>query len=442
MSRGSSVTDVFRYVGYDVDAGSNSITCRYEVGGERFTERVTFPAGGDWRAEAVQRAARWVFLLAGVSYYKTVAPPAIDVSGHDVTPDEADFLRMYYVEGLGEFAYKNGLDLGALEVLGASGTPPSPLATARSGRALVPFGGGIDSIVTVELMRSEVEQALFIVDRRGARFEAIETAARATGLPVVRAEREIDAQLLAGRSTWLNGHVPITAIISAIALVAAALEGRDEVVMSNEWSASSATIEVDGRSVNHQFSKSFGFETAFRSQVSTPLGIEWYSRLRPYSELLIARRFATLDRYHRVFRSCNRAFHLDPAQRLDHWCGVCDKCCFIDLILSPFLSRATLDEVFDGLEPLANESLRDRFEALLDLDGERRKPFECVGDVTECRVAVLMTAARADRADQRLVHDLARATRAAGALPSADDLLHPIGPHFIPARYAVDDLVA
>ena len=58
--------------------------------------------------------------------------------------------------------------------------------------------------------------------------------------------------------------------------------------------------------------------------------------LRPRSELWVAQRFAGLPAYHPSFRSCNRAFHIDPgARRLDTGAAQCDKCCFIDLILAP-----------------------------------------------------------------------------------------------------------
>ena len=81
----------------------------------------------------------------------------------------------------------------------------------------------------------------------------------------MRAEREIDPQLLRSRELgFLNGHVPVTGIISAIAVLAATLDGRDAVVIANEWSASIPTLEVDGVPVNHQYSKSGTFEAAFR----------------------------------------------------------------------------------------------------------------------------------------------------------------------------------
>ena len=236
--------------------------------------------------------------------------------------------------------------------------------------------------------------ALFIVGRPGDRFAAIEAPAAVTGLPIVRAEREIDPQLL--RSAELgfrNGHVPVTGIISAIAVLAAALDGRDAVVMSNEWSASIPTLEDRGRAINHQYSKSAAFEAAFRS-VLAQAGLGWlpdyFSALRPFSELWVAQRFARLTQYHSTFRSCNRAFHIDPARRLDHWCGQCDKCCFIDLILAPFLAAADLERIFGGQEPLADPDphgeLAGRFRTLLGTS-PASKPFECVGEVSECRAA-------------------------------------------------------
>ena len=139
----------------------------------------------------------------------------------------------------------------------------------------------------------------------------------------------------------------------------AVLDGRGAVVMSNEWSASSGNLERDGRTVNHQYSKSLEFETAFRSILTVGGGPEYFSLLRPWSELWIARRFATDSAaYLPLFRSCNRAFHVDPRIRWKTWCGQCDKCAFIDLILAPFVPAPELAAVFAGREPL--QDVRDR----------------------------------------------------------------------------------
>ncbi|HUA95153.1 MAG TPA: hypothetical protein VMB82_06455, partial [Acidimicrobiales bacterium] len=168
----------------------------------------------------------------------------------------------------------------------------------------------------------------------------------------------------------------------------------------------------------------------------------YFSLLRPFSELWVASRFATLSRYHLDFRSCNRAFHQDPASRLDGWCGQCDKCCFIDLVLAPYLPPATLSAVFDGDEPLEDPTLVDQFRALLGSDGTV-KPFECVGDIEECRTAVRRAAARPDRAGNAFLRSLANevGTEESVVDRSVCDFLRPIGEHRVPDEFAPEDLL-
>ncbi len=447
---------VFRYHSYAIDAERGVLSCRYELDGREFTERITLLAGPRWHTEAARAAARLVFLLAGVSYYKTAAPPVIDFGETALTERELAFLREFYLQGLGEFAYRNGLDLTSLRLEGSvrpgGTTPPDPPRPPLGGappprtplaplerRALVPFGGGIDSIVVVERVRRLADAALFVVSRPADRFDAIEQPAAVTGLPIVRAEREIDPQLLRSAELgFLNGHVPVTGILSAIAVLAAVLEDRDSVVMSNEWSASIPTLEYAGRPVNHQFSKSDAFEVAFRdvlaaSQARMP---EYFSWLRDRTEMWVGQEFAALEQYHGSFRSCNRAFYTERARRLDHWCGQCDKCCFIDLILAPFLPAAALRRIFAVTgEPLDDPALAGKFRSLL---GAGAKPFECVGEVSECRAAVLLAARRDDRSGRGLLRELAAEVAGWPDAPSAADaaaMLQPVGLNFIPAGY-------
>ena len=435
---------MFRYLSFAMDGERGVLSCRYELDGREFTERVTLPGYGSgprWQTDAARAAARLVFLLAGVSYYKTAAPPVVDFGETALTDAEHGFLREYYLQGLGEFAYRNALDLTSLRFEVRSAAPPAatPAPAVSPGRALVPFGGGIDSIVTVEQVRRRADVALFVVSRPADRFDAIEQPAAVTGLEVVRAEREIDPQLLRSAELgFLNGHVPVTGILSAIAVLAAVLQDRDAVVMSNEWSASVPTLEYQGRPVNHQFSKSEQFEAAFRevlAQSPAPLP-EYFSWLRDRTELWVGQEFAALEPYHSSFRSCNKAFYTERARRLDHWCGQCDKCCFIDLILAPFLPAAALRRIFAVTgEPLEDPGLTAKFRSLL---GAGAKPFECVGEVTECRAAVLLAARRDDRASTGLLQQLAAEVAGWPDAPSDADaaaMLRPVGRTFIPAGY-------
>jgi hypothetical protein len=210
------------------------------------------------------------------------------------------------------------------------------------------------------------------------------------------------------------------------------------VVMSNEWSASIPTLEYQGRPVNHQFSKSEVFEAAFRDVLApSPARLpEYFSWLRDRTELWVGQEFAALAQYHGSFRSCNKAFYTDPARRFDHWCGQCDKCCFIDLILAPFIPAAELRQIFAVTgEPLDDPALARKFRSLL---GAGAKPFECVGEVSECRAAVLLAARRDDRSGETLLTELAGEVASWPDAPSAADataMLAPVSENFIPAGY-------
>lgn len=438
---------LFRYVGFELDS-QGLLTCLYDLDGERFEEQIDCGAtGGDFTGEAAQAAARLVFLLAGVSYYKAGAPPRIAVDG-GLSVLEREFLRSFYVHGLAEFAWrtKGQVDLSDLVVDGPLREVEPVTAETSLGHPLIPFGGGIDSIVVVEQTRAgQPDAALFVASTSDVPFEPIERTAEITGLPVFRARRHLDPKILASAERgYFNGHVPVTGVLSALAVLLAVAHGRDSVVMSNEHSASEPTdLRANGVPVNHQWSKGAAFETAFRAVLASTLtGVDYYSALRPYSELWVSQRFAELTGYHRDFRSCNRAFHIDAGVRLATWCGLCDKCCFIDLILAPYLGRDELATIFGGREPLADHDkdladherrdLEPVFRSLLGEPG-RSKPLECVGDEGECRRAVLLAAARPDRRDTVLLQELAAYVASTGLpVPSEDELQRQQGEHHLP----------
>jgi hypothetical protein len=432
----------FRYAGHELDAGRGTLTCRYTLGERSFVELIELGEGA-WSTAWAGEAARLVYLLAGVSYFKTAAPSRVEIDVL-VRPGELALLGDFYRKGLAEFALRNGLDLAGLEFeANVADAPPSGYRPDGE-RPLIPFGGGIDSIVSVEAVkRRHPDASLFIVSPPGRPFAAIERVVPVTGLPVVRAVRHLDPLVLQSPAVtgFLQGHVPVTGIITALAVLAATGLGYDAVVMSNEWSASSGNLVVDGRMVNHQYSKGREFEAAFAGVVAGALGDRphVFSLLRPYTEVWVAERFAKRSEYHRAFHSCNRAFTIDPARRLERWCGECDKCCFIDLVLAPFVPRVDLEAIFDGREPLSRPDLFDRFAVLVGLSPDP-KPFECVGEVGECRAAAALAAERGDRRGDEVLGRLAAQLPRVGPRDVAK-LLAPHGPHDIPDDFATEDLL-
>jgi hypothetical protein len=419
---------VFRYVGLEVS--DDTLVGHYELDGRNFAESVTFEGVGTLTRPAVRAAAELWYLIAGLSYYKTGAPRQVELMTTPLGAKGRALLLGALHDGLGEFAYRNELSLDDTVISG--GTDPAgyaPLLDAT--KVLTPFGGGIDSVVSVHELNPEIEQSLFIVSPTSGRFEPLEATAAVTGLSIVRARRTLDPQLLESND-FFNGHVPVTAMVTLLAAVAALASERGGVVMSNEHSSSSANLRWHGRDVNHQWSKSWQAERLIGDALSERVGAEFTvaSLLRDRSELWVAKKFAALDQYHHVFRSCNRAFAQVGERRAPTWCGTCDKCLFINLVLSPFMSREALHDIFHS-EPIANPVLKDQLAALVGI-GLDHKPFECVGDPSESAAALIMTSASPQWSDVAHLRELALLAR-----PDleADELFERRGPSRAPAHW-------
>lgn len=353
-----------------------------------FVEHVTLPGDdlGPAHGERFTEVLRLLSFAAATSYYKSCIPAVIEVPSGLGTA-ERTFLEEVIRNGLAEFAYRNEVaEALTPRIEGPTRherAPEPALSTPRS--ALVAVGGGKDSITTIEGVRSlDVEVTLFSVNS----YQPIRDTAEAAGLPLVEARRRLDPALFAlNEAGALNGHVPVTAVNSLIGCLSALRLGIDAVVFSNEASSSAGNTFWAGVEVNHQWSKGIGFERLLRARVGGP-ELTYFSFLRPLSELAITRQFATLTSYHPVFTSCNRAFHLDEGKRR-RWCGDCPKCRFVYLCLSPFVPRATIEAIFTGRDLLADPAQREGFLALFNVGG-RLKPFECVGEPDECKVALTL----------------------------------------------------
>jgi len=393
----------FRFVGAEYAGGEARL--HYALDDLQLTEVVRFPGAPEvlpQRAQAVASALSMLHWLAGTSYYKAAIPRQIEFAGPLPDPQAAELITQVYVHGLAEFAYVNQVTLADRVVIPrvAAASEASPLSLPR--RALVAIGGGKDSLVSIDLLSGRDEP--FAVTWVG-QSELIRNCAERCGRPMLNIERKIAPELIElNRRGAYNGHVPVTAINSAILTLAALLYGYDEVVFSNEASAGAPTLIHDSQPVNHQWSKGPEFEVAFdawvRSRVASDL--HYYSLLRPLSELAVTARFARLESYFDAFSSCNRNFRLSGDKPRSRWCGECPKCHFVFLALAPFLVKPALVRIF-GRNLLDNADLIGDFEALLEWGAD--KPFECVGEARESRAALARLSERADwREDAVVAH--------------------------------------
>jgi hypothetical protein len=421
--------ELFRYVALEVT--ETTLKGTFELDGRTFVESVTFEGVATLDTPAVTAVAQLWFLLAGLSYYKAGAARRVDVGSTPLGVKGRALLEAALHDGLAEFAYRNELSLADVIITGGGATK-SYDPTIDVARVLVPFGGGIDSVVTTSELAAHLERTLFVISPASGRFEPLEATAATTGFGVVHATRVLDEQILTPDGSVFNGHVPVTAMVTLLAAVAALASGRGGVVMSNEHSASVANLRWHDLDVNHQWSKSWDAERLLAEALSERVGSEFVvaSFLRDRSEVWVARIFSQLTAFHRVFRSCNRAYTQVLEARLDTWCGVCDKCLFTNLMLAPFLPRATLREIF-GHEPLSDPAREEQLRVLVGA-GVDFKPFECVGDPDESAVALAKVSQLSEWADVKLLTTLAEEVSPDRTF---EELLESQGPCRVPAHW-------
>ncbi|WP_103075001.1 UDP-N-acetyl-alpha-D-muramoyl-L-alanyl-L-glutamate epimerase [Solilutibacter silvestris] len=400
------VIRAFRFVACGFDSQTGVATLDYAFDDSPvLSETVRIPGApfvlDGARKHAVDAATRLLHLIAGVSYYKAAVPQDIRIENGAIDLSTAEYLDSLYLNGLGEFAYRNGLNLHD-RIRFPHGDAPSQAAPALGMRdhALVAIGGGKDSLVSIEALRAAgIPQTVTWVG--GSQLIA-QCAAR-TGLPTLNIERQIAPELfeLNRQGAW-NGHIPVTAINSAIMVLAALLSDANQVVFSNERSASYGSLIEGTGEVNHQWSKGWAAEQGLAKVVRDTVAadLSYYSLLRPLSELAVARQFAKNDHYDAWFSSCNRNFHLLGEKPTQRWCGVCPKCHFVFLALAPFVPKPRLVGIF-GRNLLDDRDQVPGYDALLEY--RDHKPFECVGEGGESRAAMAALSGRSEWREDEIV---------------------------------------
>ena len=339
----------------------------------------------DWDGiptEQLETLAFQIGMTELVSYWKIACPKRVVVRPFALAETQKRFWKKLYYNGLGEFMYLNGITVSERDLMRIESVGEKQFTKVNhelDERTLVPVGGGKDSVVTLECLRNEMPVIPMIVNPRGATLNCVETAGYKENEFIV-INRTLDPTMLKlNAEGYLNGHTPFSALLAFITVLMAFGSRSKYIALSNENSANEST--VPGTNINHQYSKSIEFERDFRNYVAENINkeVQYFSFLRPLSELQIASLFARCEAYHPVFRSCN------VGSKTDSWCGHCPKCLFTWIILSPFLSHDKLVAIF-GKDLMADASLQPILE---ELNGTAAvKPFECVGTVEEVRACL------------------------------------------------------
>ncbi len=381
---------------YELDSATREIRLHYSLDDSIFfTETFRLPPElplPETLSPALERLLGALHIAVGVSYWKAACTPRIEVRTSELGPASAAFWTEVYEKGLGEFFYQNQIDFRGLVqfvVTGADLPEQEPKQSAKS--ALVPVGGGKDSAVTIELLR---EANVPVTLLRVGGHPLIDAFVAEAKLPCLTVERVISEKLLELNAAGApNGHVPVTAIVSILALVVAEMRGDGAVVMSNESSANEENVDYLGMAVNHQWSKSLAFERGLQAELRrASVSTRYFSVLRPLNELQITRLFAQHEHYLDLCTSCNRNWTLTRQRPNEKWCGTCPKCAFVFLLLAAFIDKPPLIEAFGGKNPLDDPALLPLYRELLGIAGH--KPFECVGTPAETIAAFLLAQER------------------------------------------------
>lgn len=377
---------IFKY--YIFDETLKTLELKYEFkNGQEFTETYYFDFDfQDYDNKQLDRALEHLLLMAGVSYYKAYIPKLIEISKGSLSKQEADFFAKTYQKGLAEFWYVNHLNPKTKVEFKGNSIKKQPISGGLHNGLLVGIGGGKDSLVTVEALKSlNVDFMTWSLNHR----QQLSPLVKQLGTKHAFVDRILDPKLLELNDLdAYNGHVPISAILACVGSVVAILSGRQDVVVSNEKTANEANLTYQGVEINHQYSKSQEFEQDFQKLLASSYGqdIRYYSFLRPLSELFVAEIFAKIgfNKYRQFFSSCNKAYTLHS----DHmfWCGECPKCAFIFMILTPFIKESELVKLWHGKNLLLDNDLKPVYRQLLGIEGN--KPLDCVGEIKEARSAM------------------------------------------------------
>jgi len=400
--------DTFIFDSVTFDQKTMTVIMRYICGEYIFEECVSYdnistPKNLD--TATLQRALKMLHLITGISYYKAFALDATSMRvNYDIPVELANYLNHVYEEGLGEFYFQNNLEPTLLSRFSGVGSTV-PVNDADADGYVVGLGGGKDSLTAIKLLQIIGEKPIttygvnapnILVKQAGILGTEHFQVNRNFDLDGLKSVESTDGQPV------LNGHVPISAILASIGLVGAILSGKSAVIVAVERSANEPTrLDYMGKSINHQYSKSSDFELAFNSIIKSWISSrhQFFSVLRPLRELDIMKLFFAMSlekEFAGEYTSCNRAINFTNGnQNQKLWCGECDKCAFMFLLMSGAGRYGYATELF-GEDLISKPMLKHVYCALLGLTDS--KPFECAGEIEESRQSMDIAKATSENA--------------------------------------------
>ena len=337
--------------------------------------------------ENCKNAVFHIGLIELISYWKATCSPNVIIRAGYINEEQINWFKKLYFYGLGELFFTNGIHTDIdnfMTIKCESNEVYEDYINESNNGYLIPIGGGKDSCVTLECLKDNGDNYCLIVNPKPVTLECAKVAGF-DNEKIVKVKRIIDSNLLElNKQGYINGHTPFSSMLAFLSYFIADVMGKKYIALSNESSANESNVE--GEKINHQYSKSVEFENDFRYYAGKYLkrNTEYFSFLRPLNELQIAMAFAKFEKYHNIFKSCNVGSKGEQWK----WCCDCPKCLFVYIILSPFLYKEKLVNIF-GEDLFERQDLLKTF---IELTGNgETKPFECVGTYEEVCFAISKT---------------------------------------------------
>lgn len=408
---------VFEFTSYAFDPAKKRVVFKYKTEFTKkpplfFTETIILPRYINAKLidkNLVNQLLESLHIILGISYYKFYCPKKIMLP-YSLSKSQAEFWDTVYRKGLGEFFYRNKLNPKIspkfpykkdLRVFPREIRRNSAMPT----KALVGIGGGKDSIVLAELLKKGNYNITPFVIETNKNSKLADNIIKVIGIKGLKIKRHLDWQVQ--KKHQYNGHIPISAIYAFLGVLTSVLYGYSYFIVGNEYSSNFGNIRYGGKIihpvksskagvlpkaeqfnwVNHQWSKSFEFERLFQDYVRNFISsdIIYFSLLRPFYEIRIAKLFSQIGKkYFSHFSSCNSNFRTIPHSSAKLWCGECPKCIFVFILLSAFLGKKDLFNIFKK-NLYQDKNLLPLFKDVLGFG--KIKPFDCVGTFEEAQTA-------------------------------------------------------
>lgn len=392
----------FVYQGFEIDFEKNNLKIVFDfkiLPDISFKPEIIFPQIDHNRLKQInpEILRDLIFNLGMIellSYWKATCSPEIIIRAGFLNQKQIDFWDNLLIKGMGEFFFNNQIDFTMKDLVkfkvDASMEKPHIYSGQLKDRDFILVGGGKDSALTLDiLVKSGREVNCFSLNPAVSTRQIIKLSGLDNPIYI---QRNIDPKLLElngqsspdNKKSYLNGHTPFSAYLAFISVIGSVLYDYKNIILSNESSSNEGNLSWKGAEINHQYSKTFEFENLFRNYCKQYLSenTNYFSFLRPLSELQISGLFAKNNHFFSEFRSCNRN------SKLGTWCGKCPKCISTYLSLYPFLGEK-LVSIFDK-DLFQDESIIPIIHALLRLNNSL-KPFECVSTVEETKLAIYLS---------------------------------------------------